>query len=305
MGQAGRRQNNTLAAAGMVGLYALIIGFTDNLVRAVAGDLGLWQFHILRSAMVTALFLLAAVPLRLHLAPRNFGAVAARSVLTAGALMIYFGCIAFLPVAQVAAGLFAAPIFVLLIGRFAYGHPLTPTLILAVAVGFAGVLLVLSPSAGQMPGVTGLLPLVAGALYATGNIATREWCEGESSACLTLGFFVALMVGGTAGLAALAALDPPVAEGAAGFIARGWVTPPMAAWPLLFVQALGALLGVALATRAYQVAEASRVSVLEYIALPAAAMWGYILWGEALGPAAVVGMALIFLAGVLIARSAR
>ena len=51
------------------------------------------------------------------------------------AMLIYFGALAFLPVALVAAGLFTAPIFVLLIPRFAYGQPIGPVQVLAVAVG--------------------------------------------------------------------------------------------------------------------------------------------------------------------------
>jgi drug/metabolite transporter (DMT)-like permease len=49
-------------------------------------------------------------------------------------------------------------------------------------------------------------------------------------------------------------------------------------------------------------AEVSRVSVFEYVILPASALWGFLLWGETLGWFAWVGMALIVLAGIVIAR---
>ncbi|HBU14498.1 MAG TPA: EamA/RhaT family transporter, partial [Gemmobacter sp.] len=58
--------------------------------------------------------------------PVNLRAVVARSAIHGCAMLIYFGALAFLPVAQVAAGLFTAPIFVLLISRFAYGHHIGP-----------------------------------------------------------------------------------------------------------------------------------------------------------------------------------
>jgi drug/metabolite transporter (DMT)-like permease len=57
--------------------------------------------------------------------------------------------------------------------------------------------------------------------------------------------------------------------------------------------------------KAYQIAEASRVSVFEYVILPASAAWGFVLWGEKLTWIAVSGMGLIVLAGVLIARPER
>ena len=51
-----------------------------------------------------------------------------------------------------------------------------------------------------------------------------------------------------------------------------------------------------------QLADAGRVSVFEYVILPASALWGFILWGETLSWLAWVGMALIALAGIIIAR---
>ena len=55
---------------------------------------------------------------------------------------------------------------------------------------------------------------------------------------------------------------------------------------------------------AYQIAEASRVSVFEYLNLPLAAFWGWVLWGENLGWTAMLGMVLITAAGAMIALRA-
>ena len=68
--------------------------------------------------MAMALLVLAARPLGLRLGARNLRAVVARSAIHGFAMVIYFGALAFLPVALVAAGLFTAPIFVLLIERY-------------------------------------------------------------------------------------------------------------------------------------------------------------------------------------------
>jgi drug/metabolite transporter (DMT)-like permease len=57
--------------------------------------------------------------------------------------------------------------------------------------------------------------------------------------------------------------------------------------------------------RAYQIADAGRVSVLEYVILPASAFWTWVIWGETLDPLAWIGMALIVAAGLLIAARAR
>ncbi len=297
--------NRTPAALGAVLIYACVIAFTDNFVRVIAADGGLWQFHATRTAMAFAILALVAVPLGLHLRPLRPRAVIARSAIHGSAMLIYFGALAFLPVAQVAAGLFTAPIFVLLIQRFAYGALIRGLQVLAVAVGFGGVVLVLGPEAVTGATFAALLPIVAGALYAVGNIATREWCQGESAGTLVAGFFGMLGVMGLIGMAALWAFPVPVPEGAEGFLLRGPVWPTTSFLWWTFVQAAGSLLGVGMIVKAYQIADASRVSVFEYIILPASAAWGFILWDEMLTTQAVAGMGLIALAGVLIARQPR
>lgn len=293
--------NRPLAAAGMVLIFAVLIGFTDNYVRVIASDGGLWQFHAIRTAMVFVLVGLAAVPLALRLRPRRPRAVALRSLLHGAAMLIYFGCLAFLPVAQVAAGLFVAPIFVLLFSRFAFGHHIGPYRIAAVAVGFVGILMVLGPEARGSLGLYSALPVAAGALYALGNIATREWCGGESALVLTLGFFAALGLFGLVGMGFLALWPLPVVAGEAGFVTRGAVWPSGAFLFWTLVQAVGSLAGVMAVVRAYQLAEASRVAIFEYLVLPVAALWGWFLWGEVPGALAALGMGLIFAAGAVIA----
>lgn len=297
--------DRTLAAAGLILVYAAVIGFTDNYVRVIAAEAGLWQFHATRSVMAILILLAVAIPLGLRLKPVSWKAVAARSAIHGTAMLIYFGALAFLPVAQVAAGLFTAPIFVLLISRFAYGEAIGPVRVLAVAVGFLGVLMVLGPTALQGATLAAALPVLAGAMYALGNIATRRWCGQERAEVLLAGFFLALGILGAVGMAVLSLLPVSVPEGAAGFVQRGPVVPGGVFWLWTLVQAAGSLLGVGLMIRAYQIAAASRVAVFEYVILPASAFWGWVIWSETLTPMAVVGMVLITLAGGMIALRAR
>lgn len=297
--------DRTLAAAGFTLIYAFTIGYTDNQVRLIAQDAGLWQFHATRSVMAMGILALVALVFGMQLRPKSWGRVAVRSVLHAGAMMIYFGALAFLPVALVAAGLFTAPIFVLLISRFAFGRAVGLWQVLAVAVGFGGVVLVLGPQALSGASLAALFPVLAAVMYALGNIATREWCEGESAATLLAGFFIALGICGALGMAVLA-LFPQVAPlGTDGFILRGPVVPTADFWFWTFVQAAGSLFGVGMAIRAYQLTQVGRASVLEYLILPASALWAYALWGEVLGWQAIAGMGLIAVAGAVIALSSR
>lgn len=297
--------DRTLQAAGLILVYATIIGFTDNFVQVIAAEAGLWQFHATRSALALALLAVLAVPLSLRLAPVSLKAVAARSTIHGLAMVIYFGALAFLPVALVAAGLFTAPIFVLLISRFVYGEKIGPFRIIAVAVGFLGAILVLGPEAMAGASLPALLPVLAGAMYAMGNICTRRYCAPESAETLLAGFFAVLGVIGLIGMAALALWPVPVPQGAEGFLQRGPVWPTAGFWFWVAVQAVGSLFAIGLMVRAYQRAEATRVAVFEYVILPASAIWSWLLWGEVLRPLAILGMGLIVASGVMIALRAR
>jgi len=294
-----------LRAASLIFGYAIVISLTDNLVPLISTEVGVWQFHVIRSAMVVAVLLALARPLELNLRPRNWGPVVARSAFMGAAIMIYFGALGFLPVATAAAGLFTAPIFVLLISRFVYGQKFGWVRMVAVAGGFSGVAMVLGPEAASGASLAALCPVIAGFLYGISIVATREWCEGESTEVLTLGFFVSLALFGVLGMLLLSVFPMAAADGSTSFVTRGWVWPShrVLGWTLL--QAFGALIAMALVTRAYQIAEAGRLSVFEYLTLATAAFWGWVIWGQGQSLLALAGMVLIAGAGISIALRSR
>jgi drug/metabolite transporter (DMT)-like permease len=293
--------NRTFAALGMILVYATVVGFADNYVRVIAAEGGLWQFHAMRAMLAIPLIAAIALVLRHPFLPRNRGRVAARSAIHGAAMLVYFGALAYLPVAIVAAGLFTAPLFVLLISRVLYGEPISAVQVYAVLLGFGGVILLLGPSAMSEASLAAVLPVLAGALYAMGNIATRRWCEGESAETLLAGFFAALLLLGLVGMAVLAIVPQAVPEGPAGFIFRGWVAPSSTFLFWTVVQAVVSVIGVGLMIRAYQIAPAATVSVFEYIILPLSAIWGLIIWAETLTVMAIIGMLMIAAAGTIIA----
>lgn len=297
--------DRTLFATLLICGYAAVIGYTDNYVRVIAQDISLFQFHAIRAAMALPLLFAFVVAFRRPLRPQSFRRVAARSGIHGTAMLIYFGALERLPVAVVAAGLFTAPIFVLLISRFVYGRKIGPVRILAVVIGFIGVICVLGPRALGEASVAAVLPVLAGLLYAIGNMATREWCPTESAETLLAGFFATLGIMGCVGMGVLWILQPDIPPEATGFLLRQPVSPQLITLWWVLVQAVGSLIGVGLMIRAYQVTDASRASVIEYVILPASAVWSYLIWGETLDVMATVGMALIIVAGAMISLRAK
>lgn len=285
-----------LAALCAVGGMAAL-GLTDNFVPFITERGSLWQFHFVRGLMAVAILVVLAAFGFGILRPRRFWAVAGRSLFQAGAMLIYFGCLAFLPIGVVVAGLFTSPLFVLMISALFQGKRVGPWRWGAVVVGFAGALMVIRPDPNDLD-LVAFLPLLAGVLYAIGAVATRAWCEGESTMVMTAGFFAMLAVMGGIGMLIL-----PGAEvaGAEGFVSRTWGPLDGAMWFWIAVQAVGSLVGIGLLVRSYQLGEAGHVAIFEYSLLIFASFWAWVLWGQTVSAFGFVGMAMIAGAGAVIA----
>lgn len=298
-------ESRPLAAAGLMVAAMAIVGFIDLYVAVIAETMSLWQFQAVRTAMSLALVAALARAGFGTMRPRRLWAVMVRSALTATGLLCYFGALAFMPLAQALAGLFTSPIWVLVVTSLWLRRPVGPWRVAAVALGFGGVLLVLGPGAGEGPGWVLLLPVAGGLFYGLGAVATRALCAGESTLAMLTGAMGLQGLVGALAVAALTVWGGEAAPGAAGFLTRGWVWEMGPAMPWLVLQAVGSVLGVLLLIRAYQSGEASQVSVFEFSALVFGPLFGWLIFGQALGPAQLGGIALIGLAGLIIALRSR
>ena len=284
-----------LAAASILG-GMFVLGITDNFVPYISETGSLWQFHMVRGVLAVVLLALVAVVGIGVIRPVSWRAVLARSLFPASAMLIYFGCLSVLPIGVVVAGLFTAPLFVLLINVVFQGERVGLVRIGAVLSGFVGALLVIQPDPSALDPVA-FAPIVAGMLYAVGAVVTRLWCAQESTIALSAGFFGMLSVFGLIGLLILPAGGP---AGFEGFVLRGWVPLTGDMWFWIAVQAVGSIVGIGLIFRGYLLGEAGHVAVFEYSLLVFASFWAWVLWGQTVGLLALFGMAMIAVAGVVI-----
>ncbi len=294
-----------LKGAAFVILAMTGIGLIDNFIPLIAEDAGLWQFHAVRAGVVIATVLALAPVLGWRLRPRNRGAVALRSFFFSTSMVLYFGSAGVIPIAQAGAGLFTAPIFVLLISVVFLGERIGFWRVAAVLIGFLGVLLVLGPGTGEVS-LLSLLPVIGGVFYALNGIATRRWCVQETTMTLLLGLFLALGIWGCAGLLWFG-LFPSAQDAGPDFVffTRGWVAPTAQFTLWTLVQAFGSLVAVGFLTRGYQLADVSRVVVFEYSFLISAAFWGYLLYHHLPDFQTGAGIMAIVLSGSIIALRAR
>ena len=293
--------DRNLKAIGFIVGGLAIVGFIDNFVRLIAGDMSLWQFHFLRGAIAVPLLCAVGIMAGWRLKPIRLGHVLARNMFLSGAMFVYFGCLGFFPMAQVAAGLFTSPILVMLITALWTRTAIGPVRIVAAVVGFIGTLMVLQPAVGGL-GWANLIPIVAGLLYAISNVVTRRWCEGESAFAL-LWSYMAIMCICSAAVVLWLWVFP---LGGDDFLTRDWVWPSPFLWGLIVMQAALSLIGIGMIMQAYLMGDATYVTVFEYSFLLSAGLTAYLLFGEVTPPLGLAGVALIMVTGgIIVLRSAR
>ncbi len=281
-----------------------IIGVIDNYVIRLAETIGLWQFHLTRAAMMFPLVMLMAALGLGGLRPRRLWAVALRSLLLATAMLFYFSALALMPIAQALAGLFTSPIFVLILTALGLRQKVGPGRVVAVALGFTGILCVLQPDPSNFDLLT-LVPMAGGFFYALAAICTRSLCAQESTVSLLGGMVLTLGAMGALGLAAMALWPMEALPGAGGFVTRGWIWPMDRALPYVILQAVGSVTAVFMLIKAYQLGEPSHVAVFEYTVMIFGPFYAWYAFGQPVGPWQLAGIGLIVLAGSIIALRTR
>lgn len=287
--------NNNFIGAVAAMLASAILSFSDNFVAAVAQEAGLWQFQVFRTLLAVPLLVLVGIALGASFRPKNMGKLLLRSVVVSAGLLLYFAVLGILPVAQAGAGLFSAPIWVMLLSIAFLGKRVGKRRVLAMIAGFAGVLMLLQPDLATLT-VLSALPLLAGAFYGGGALITKHLCGGENALALAIGVFV-MMGLASAGLLLFFTFNP-TDPGTAQFFTRGWEPLTARFFWLTIGQSVGAAAAVAMIAQAYRIGEPDFVSVCEYSFLIFAAIWAYLLWGQPTNALAQGGIVVIILSGL-------
>ena len=284
------------------------ITINDMLIKLLSGDYPLHQIVFLRS-VIGIVFSLALVQLE-----GGFGILRTdkpllhllRGLLMVVANLSFFAALAVLPLADATALFFVAPLFITLLSIPILGEKVGIRRISAVLVGFAGVLVMQQPWASEGLGtgerIVLLLPVLAAFTYALCQIMARRLgatAKASAMAVYIQGTFILVSLGFWA-VAGDGRYAVGVDNASLQFLLRAW------RWPnegdaLLFL-ALGALSGVIgySISQAYRLAQPATVAPFEYIAMPLAVLWGWLLWDYLPSAQILVGITLIMGAGLYV-----
>lgn len=268
---------NVLTAAAWMG--GALVSFMAMAIggRELAAELSTFQilfFRGLVGLIVMSLVLsragwglLRTSKIRLH---------ALRNLAHFGGQFGWFYGLAFIPLAEVFAIEFTAPIWTAILAAIVLGERITPPRIAAIAFGVAGLLLILRPGMQTIQPAT--LAVLAGALsFAVAHIVTRKLTRTEPT--LSILFYMIVM---------------QLAMGAVpAFL--DWTVPSPAMWPWLLTVGLTALSAHYCLTRALSLADASVVVPMDFLRLPLIALVGALFYEEPLDILVLAGAGLMLL----------
>ncbi|MGH8674926.1 MAG: DMT family transporter [Burkholderiales bacterium] len=268
-----------------VGVFTLMDAIAKYLSRWYPVPGIVWARYALNLVILLAWFALRGELRRIRTA--RPGVQLARGLLLACATLIYFTSLTVLPLADAAAIAFVLPLFVAALAVPMLKERLDATRVAAIAVGFAGAMLVVRPGSTVFT-LYALLPMAMALCNALYQILTRKVAGLEHP-------LTSLVWGAIVGAALLSAALP-----------FAWKTPDQALhWALLGVIGMLASIGHYLLIRAYDYAPATLLAPYVYSGLIWAMGLGLVVFGNFPDGWALAGMGVIVASGLFLVNRQR
>jgi len=211
-----------------------------------------------------------------------------RGLLGTSAMGLGFTGLGLLPLPEVTAIGYAAPLLVVVFASMFLNEKVGVYRLSAVLLGMIGVLIVLSPrlsiGAGLSTGETlGAVVVLMGAVFAAlAQVFVRKLVQTEGMAAIVFWFSI------TSAVLALCTLP------------WGWAMPSVGVAAMLIMAGLLGGLGQIFLTSSYRYADASLVAPFDYASMILALIIGYFVFDEVPTGTMLLGAGIVILAGVLI-----
>lgn len=209
-----------------------------------------------------------------------------RSFISITVTVCMFYALKHIPLAEFVAIIFAVPFFVALLSPWLLDEAVPGSAWVAIAIGFAGVLLVARPMPGHFH-LAHVVMLVVAVLLAVLYVLARTLSVTETP--LALNFHVYPF--------SVALLTVPVVD--------TWVPPTATAWGLAFLLGLCATLALWAVLQAMRHAPPALVAPIDYARLIWITALGYFIWDELPDGITVAGIVLIVASGIYVLRFGR
>jgi drug/metabolite transporter (DMT)-like permease len=192
---------------------------------------------------------------------------------------LWFLAVAFIPFSQLFALEFSTPIWVALLAPLFLGEALTRERMLAVILGFTGVLIVARPDFAQLD--PAIMAAVSCAIcFALSLMATKKLTSDQSITCILFWLTSMQLVMGLAVTLFFGVITVPEGVGVMWIMTVG----------------IGGLMAHFCITNALSIAPAIVVIPLDFMRLPLISVIGFLAYGEAFELPIIIGAVVIFVA---------
>jgi drug/metabolite transporter (DMT)-like permease len=203
-----------------------------------------------------------------------------RSIVHFGAQFAWLHCLTLIPLAQLFALEFTAPLWVAVLAPLLLGERLTMVRLGAALLGFAGAMVVVQPGQAALS-YGAVLALLSAVGFACNMIATKQLTKTDSA------FTMLVWLNGLQAIIGSA------------FMAKGFVWPDPMTWVWIILVAVLGLTAHYSLTRAFALADAIVVAPMDFLRLPLIALVGAYAYNETLALSVALGGALIVAANLL------
>jgi len=241
------------------------------------------QIILFRGIPSVLLILVWARATRRTLRPKRWSAHVRRNAFGITSMWTGFYALAHLPLATAVSLNYTSPLFIAFGALVFSRDQRNPVRLLAVVLGFAGVLAVLRPSLDQDQWLPALVGLSAGAMAALAMMQIRSLAQLGEPEWRTV-FLFSVFVSASSG---------------AGFAVSGWTALDPVAWMVLTALGVTGLFGQLAMTRAFGLGSTLLTAVLQYATIIFGSLLGFVVWGDVPDLVAVGGMVCIIGAGLL------
>lgn len=283
-GRAGKRNHPLAGALWVVSAMALLAGLITLGRYLSKAGVDPFQVVFFRNFFCVVWML----PLLLHrglslVRTKRLELYGVRVALSFIAMTSMFQAVALIPVGEVTAISFLAPLMGTAFAILLLGERVKMRRWMALGVGLLGALIILQPGASTL-GAGQLFALTTACVMGLiGPLVKKLTHEDDADRVV---FLTNLLL-------------TPLSLVPALFV---WTWPPSEIWPYLIALGLIAVLGHMALVRAYAAMDASLVMTFKFVRLPFAVLFGYLAFQESIGLSTWVGGLIIFAASVYVTR---
>lgn len=279
-------KDNIALGALLIIASEVAILFSGMIIKQITNDVPLEQIVFLRNIMGLALLMpwlfnkgfsrLYTKRLPMHLF---------RGAVGVSAMVCMYYVWGHLPLAQAALLKQTSPLFIPVIAFFWLNEKIGRKTIIALFIGFVGVILIISPDTNESNFNFAVIVALLGAIFAgVAKVSIRKMRDTETPGRIV--FYFALV--GT-----VVSVIPAI---------FAWVELTTLQWLYLAGIAVSSTIGQLLLSKAYGLAPAGQLGPYTYASVAFAALFGWLIWSEVLVLSTWLGIIIIIFAGILAVR---